>query len=100
MPSKVRRPFAAGAAGTPAIASRKACRLDDERGNFGSRDDATTDAVRVYARVAGGKVERLRVLSATCPVEAATPIRDLGNQASDDSTRWLIALSRRSPDHE
>jgi hypothetical protein len=71
------------------------CRLDDDRGNFGSRDNATTDAVRVYARMAGGKVERLRAFSATCPVEAATPIRDLGNVVTDDSTRWLMKLTRR-----
>jgi HEAT repeats len=76
--------------------SRKACRLDDGRGNFGSRDHEIADAVRVYARMAGGKVERLRVLSASCPVESATPIRDLGNVATDDSTRWLIGLSKGS----
>ncbi len=76
--------------------SPKACRLDNEHGNFGSRDHATTDAVRVYARLAGGKVERLRVLSASCPVESATPIRDLGNVVADDSTRWFIALNKRS----
>ena len=68
--------------------------------NFGNRDDATTDTVRVYARTAGGKIERLRVLSATCPVEAATPIRDLGNVAEDDSARWLIALAKRRPDKD
>ncbi len=56
----------------------------------------TTDSVRVYARLAGGKVERLRVLSATCPVEAKTPIRDLGNVAADDSARWLTTLSKRN----
>jgi HEAT repeat protein len=70
--------------------ARKACRLDDDRGNLGSRDDATTDSVRVYARMAGGQVERLRAFSATCPVEAATSIRDLGNVPADDSARWLI----------
>jgi len=79
-------------------ASRKACRLDDDRGNFGTREHATTDAVRVYARTAAGKIERLRVLAASCPVETATPIHDLGNVATDDSTRWLIALSKRSTD--
>jgi hypothetical protein len=75
--------------------TQKACRLDDDRGNFGTRDDATTDAVRVYAQMAGGKVERLRAFAATCAVEAATPIRDLGNVVTDDSTRWLIKLARR-----
>jgi hypothetical protein len=77
--------------------SRTACRLDD-RGNSATRDRTTIDAMRVYARVTAGKVERLRVLSATCPVEAATPIHELGNVATDDSARWLIALSKRSGD--
>jgi hypothetical protein len=75
-------------------ASSASCKLDDDRGNYGTRDNATTDAVRVYARMAGGKVERLRAFSATCPVEAATPIRDLGNVVTDDSTRWLIKLTK------
>lgn len=77
--------------------SRTACRLED-RGHSASRDRATIDAMRVYARVAAGKVERVRVLSATCPVEAATPIHELGNVATDDSARWLISLANRSSD--
>jgi len=75
-------------------ASNASCKLDDDRGNFGTRDHATTDAVRVYARMAGGKVERLRAFSANCAVEAATPIRDLGNVGTDDSTRWLTRLGK------
>jgi len=85
--------------------SRGSCKLDEQRGNTGSRDHAKTDVVRVYARLAGGKVDRLRVLDTGCPVESATPIRDLGTVAPDDSARWLVALSKReeakSPDfHE
>src|SRR5262245_10754288 len=41
--------------------SRKTCMLDEDHGGYGSRDDSRTDAVRVYARVHGGKIERLRV---------------------------------------
>jgi hypothetical protein len=74
--------------------TRQACRLDDDRGNLGNRDKSTTDAVRVYARLAGGKIERLRALSASCPVEAATPIRDLGHVAADDSARLLAGLAK------
>ena len=77
-------------------ASRASCKLDQDSGNFGSRDHKTTNSVRVYARMAGGKVERLRVLSATCPVEAKTPIHDLGKVAADDSARWLTTLSKRN----
>lgn len=73
--------------------SRTSCRLDSEGGNSATRDQATINAVRVYARVAAGKVERVRVLSATCPVEAATPIRVI-NTTTDDSARWLVALSK------
>jgi hypothetical protein len=76
--------------------SRTSCRLDDDHGNFGTRDHAMTDAVKVYARVAAGKVERVRVLSATCQVESATLVHELGNVDTDDSARWLIALSKDS----
>jgi HEAT repeat protein len=79
-------------------AAPKVCRLDDDRNGYGSRDHATTDAVRLYARVAGGKVERLRAYSASCQVEATTPIRDLGKVAAEDSARWLIALPRSGAD--
>jgi hypothetical protein len=74
--------------------TRQACRLDDDRGNRGNRDKSTTDAVKVYARVAGGKIERLRVLSASCPAEASTPIQHLGNVATDDSVRLLATLAK------
>jgi len=74
--------------------TRKACRLDEEQGNSSNRDHVTIDAVRVYARMAGGKVERVRVLSASCPVEAKTPIQELGNIATDDSARWLVGLTK------
>lgn len=77
-------------------APQKACRLDGEANGYGSRDDATTDTLRIYARLAGGKIDRLRVLSATCAVEAATPIHDLGTVAEDDSARWLIDLAKQS----
>jgi hypothetical protein len=76
-------------------ASRAPCRLDADQGGFGTRDKATTDTVRVYARTTGGTIDRLRVLSATCPVETATPLRDLGTVAEDDSARWLLDLARQ-----
>jgi hypothetical protein len=66
------------------------CKLDGHSNGFGSRDHATTDTVTVYARMAGGKVDRLRVLAAACPVEAKSPIQEL-TVAPDDSARWLLA---------
>jgi hypothetical protein len=72
---------------------RPSCALDGKHSGYGSRDEQTTDFVRVYARFADGKVDRLRALSATCPVQTGTAIRDLGTPAVDDSARWLTALA-------
>ena len=55
----------------------------------------TTDTVKVYARVTGGKIDRLQALSATCPVETKTPVQELGSVAADDSARWLIAQAKQ-----
>ena len=74
-------------------ASPASCKLDEHSGNFGSRDHKTTDSVRVYARLAGGKVERLRVLSASCQVDAKTPIQEIGGVTADDSARWFATLT-------
>jgi hypothetical protein len=76
-------------------APRTACKLDGKQGSWGNRDDETTDQVRIYARSAGGKLDRLRVLSVTCPAEAATPIRDLGTVTENDSARWLVGLAKQ-----
>lgn len=74
-----------------AVPSRP-CVLDGTHNTYGGRDDATTDSIRVYARFADGRVERLRALSSTCPVQTDTEIRDLGAVSADDSARWLAGL--------
>jgi len=76
-------------------APRTACKLDGRQDSWGNRDDETTDQVRIYARTAGGKLDRLRVLSVTCPAQAATPIRDLGTVSENDSARWLVGLAKQ-----
>jgi hypothetical protein len=85
---------------------RTACKLDSGRDGYNINDrDATTDSMRVYVRLSGGKVDRLQALSSTCPVETKTPIQELGNVSTDDSARWLTlqikdhanGASRRSP---
>jgi hypothetical protein len=76
-------------------APRKACQLDEDRNNSGSRDHTTTDAAKVYVRLAGGKIERLRVLSASCPVEAKTQVRII-DANTDDSARWFASLARQN----
>ena len=76
--------------------SPKACKLDDSDG-FGIQDrDATTDSVKVYARVTAGKVDRLQALSAGCPVETKTPVQELGEVAADVSARWLANYARQN----
>jgi hypothetical protein len=76
-------------------APRTACKLDGKQDSWGNRDDETTDQVRIYARTSGGKLDRLRVLSVTCPAQAATPIRDLGTVSENDSARWLVGLAKQ-----
>ncbi len=76
-----------------------ACKLDEGRDGFNiSTHDQTMDTVKVYARLAGGKVERLQALASTCPVETRTPVRDLGNVPADDSARWLVAQIKDATD--
>ena len=71
-----------------------ACPLDREDG-FGVGDrDATTDSVKVYARTTNGKIDRLQVLAASCPVETKTPVQELPDVSADDSARWLAARVR------
>lgn len=73
----------------------KACDLDQDNQGHSTRDDETTDAVRVYARFANGKVERLRTLSASCPVKSKAPVQSLDGISTDDSARWVIEQVKR-----
>lgn len=50
------------------------CRLDRNHNGYGSRNDATTDVVRIYARTAGGRIDRLRVFSAGCSICTLGPV--------------------------
>lgn len=72
---------------------RQACQLDGNNHGYGSRDrEETSGEVRVYARFAAGRLERLRALAASCPVTAKSAIRDLANMTVEDSTKWLIGI--------
>jgi hypothetical protein len=75
-------------------ANASTCDLDGTKQGYGNREQEKTDAIRVYARMSGGKVERVRGLSASCPVESKTPIQQLDNIATDDSARWLLTLAK------
>jgi hypothetical protein len=72
--------------GSPA--GKPLCKLDDQNHSYGSRDEATTDSVRIYARFAEGKLERLRALSADCPVQSNGEIRQL-SPTERASVEWL-----------
>lgn len=79
---------------------RMSCKLDDNVHGYGSRDgDYKTDAVKLYVRLAAGKVEKFQTLSASCPVEANTPIQDLGTVDENDSARWVLTQigARQNP---
>ena len=76
--------------------SRMTCNLDGGRNGYGIRHgDATTDTVKVYARQSGGKLDRLQVVAAACPVETKTPIQPLGNVSEEDSIRWLVTRAKQ-----
>lgn len=64
------------------------CTLDDQNHSYGSRDGATTDTVRIYARFAEGRLERLRALSADCAVQSNSEIRQL-SPTERSSVEWL-----------
>lgn len=72
------------------VSRAAACDLDGRNNGYGSQGRSdTADTMRVYARFAGGKLEKLRTLSSACEVTAQTPIRDLGPVAPAESARWL-----------
>jgi hypothetical protein len=78
------------------VAARKPCQLDERNYGYGTRREGdTTDAARVYARTTGGKIDRLQVLAAACPVESKTPIRELADITSPDSIHWLAAQAKQ-----
>lgn len=71
------------------------CVLDDERFGYGSKDNAKTDAIRVYARTSGGKIASIRALSASCPVESKSPVQELTGISTDESARWFVGLRKQ-----
>ena len=77
------------------VAETSTCKLDGDRQGYGTRKHTTTDAVRIYARFANGKIDKLRALAAACPVETKTPIQKLDNVTTDDSARWLVGLAKQ-----
>lgn len=75
-----------------------ACNLDDNSGGYSTRDRETTASLKVYARVSAGRLDRLRVLAANCPVKTRAPVQELADVAADDSARWLMARIQQEND--
>jgi hypothetical protein len=75
---------------------RATCKLDGKSNGYGSRDNETTESVKIYARSTAGKLDRLQTLSASCPVESKTPVQSLADVTIEDSTRWLTNLVKQS----
>jgi hypothetical protein len=78
----------------------RTCDLDNDKQSFGPRDHARTDAVRVYAKLANGRVQKLHTFAASCPVTSKSPIQNLDAVSTDDSARWLIGLERAGFDRD
>ena len=64
-------------------AVRKTCNLDQSARNTGSRDDETTDAIAIYARVTAGKLDRLQAFAASCPVKSDS------SRSTTSPPRWV-----------
>src|SRR5687768_13279464 len=76
-------------------AANPSCQLDDRENGYRSRDDETTDSVRIYARFGNGTLQRLRALAPSCPVQVNGEIRNLTDVSADASARWLGGLLDR-----
>jgi hypothetical protein len=71
-------------------AQPRTCQLDGRDHGYGSSSDQhTVDSMRVYARFSAGKLERLRALATTCPVQTLTPVRAIDGVAAGESIAWL-----------
>ncbi len=74
--------------GTPAEAG---CDLDDGHQGYGTSNQrrATTGKMNVYVRLDGGRVQDIRTVATSCPVESESGIEWLGAQPADASVAWL-----------
>ena len=77
--------------------TRSSCDLDGSNNGYGSTsEEDTVRTMRVYARFAGSKLEKIRSLGPQCEVTAQTTIRDLGKISSEESARWISAQVQSS----
>lgn len=74
----------------------EACRLGPDGDVLTSNGDCdpTSDKLRVYVLVAGGKVDEIRALSAACPVTTSVPVRAQADKDAAKSIAWLEQYAR------
>jgi len=81
------------------VAKDETCDLDRRQSTFNSHSDFTDDVeqMQVYVLLDGGDVEKIRVVSAQCPVSTRTEITGLGIVDARESVDWLEkSISPRS----
>ena len=81
------------------VAKKQSCDLDGRQSAFNSHSDFADDVeqMQVYVLLDGGDVEKIRVVSAQCPVRTRTEITDLGIVDARESVDWLEkSISPRS----
>ena len=66
-----------------------ACDLDSRRGHYTSDGERSTETIKLYALMQGGRATRVRAYGPSCPVRADSPIADLGALDTHASARWL-----------
>ena len=76
---------------TGQASSRRTCDLDGRGGGYSIGGDCDLDSadLRIYVRMRDGRPDRVRALSAGCPVTTDTEIADLGAVDTEASVRWL-----------
>jgi hypothetical protein len=86
-------------------AARTGCSLDGNSWSFGTdRGGAANaledDTLAVYLRVKGGRVERVRALTSSCPVQTASTVRWLESVDPASSVAMLSSLLGRTGSSE
>ena len=76
------------------IAKNKSCDLDGNQSTFNSHSDFAdyVEQMQVYVLLDGSTVQKIRTVSARCPVKTRAEIADLGIIDADDSVDWLENL--------
>lgn len=77
------------------------CSLDDAHQSYGSRSDAPVDDNMIaYSRIVEGRVTGMRVVGASCPVDAGgARVTWIGDVDEKDGLDWLENAARAGQEH-